>query len=955
MNIILENPWLRSLAITGLAISFLMVTGCSGCQKDQDEVTKKEEAEKEKKKKKEQDPFETNTPILLPGVYPKPLDSNKKEEAALDPLKAALQGFGAGGTTGNKAKLGHWYTANFQAVANNFNADGQLTAFSVDGASRPVPIPATDYFLSTSRPVSLPKGEWKNFETNVYLPPRDGRVTSAMVNYSLNRSSSGLAQISLAQPTFLMKPFQYHIVLMSNRPDGYAFLNLADCIRMRGQMGNGELIDPFYRIVPTLPDNPVPLPQHALNWTTIAYLIWDDFDPGSLAPEHQQAIVDWIHFGGQLIISGPDCLDNLQNSFLADYLPAHFDGSRNLTNADVQQLNEYWSVPPARIEAEKRDFQISDKVPLLGVTFKPHVDAQFIQGTGEIAIERQIGRGRIAITAFSLQAPSVRKWRSFKSFFNGALLRKPPRRFGKSISEDTVFEWANDGTSLFDPMIHSTLRFLARDLSIDGTNKKPCSMDEAPIDRFSQSPVVTQAEYVQGSELRLQGSANHSLVRNLNDSWHYGGYMDAPQSGTSGWNDNSGVSIAARETLKEAAGITPPSSEFVLKMLAVYLIVLVPLNWLVFRMMGRVEYAWLAAPLIAIAGALLVVKMASLDIGFVRSNTQIGMLEIHADYPRAHVAEYSALYTSLSTRYSAELDNLSAQSLPFATVDANHPFLPKESISEVQLRRTVSNSLEGFQIKSNSTGLLHTEYMLDLAGVISFVPETSAGPAQVTNSTNINIRDAAVISCDPKGKYQSAWVGELAAGDAADLKFEAREADALGDSWIDNPAFQNTNRASAKIWSNNLPTEKTATFEQIQAFPELEANWSRFEQVLLQSTPETETGYSRRQFDQIFQLVNSTSSISLGRMLDTVLKNLTLSPGEFRLIGATNQRLGHTVFFPESTQVDQQTLIVSHLRQPRLPLAEPDKNASEDFDRTSSLDWEQEDKELEELLNKQNN
>jgi hypothetical protein len=46
---------------------------------------------------------------------------------------------------------------------------------------------------------------------------------------------------------------------------------------------------------------PHSLPSNALAWTNIAYLIWDDVDPSLLSPEQQQAIVDWLHWGGQLI------------------------------------------------------------------------------------------------------------------------------------------------------------------------------------------------------------------------------------------------------------------------------------------------------------------------------------------------------------------------------------------------------------------------------------------------------------------------------------------------------------------------------------------------------------------------------------------------------------------------------------------------------------------------------
>ena len=437
--------------------------------------------------------------------------------------------------------------------------------------------------------------------------------------------------------------------MLSSRPDTYKYLNLTDAFELRNvQVSAGTSLGPFYYIIPSKPEFPLPLPQHSLNWTTIAYLIWDDLDPTTLTPEHQDAILDWLHFGGQLIVSGPDSLDKLQSSFLGKYLPAQFDSTQNLTNEDLKELNENWTVPSTKTKAATRELRLSDTVPLLGVTFKPHTESNFVEGTGEIAIERQIGRGRIVVTSFSLNSPIVRSWRSFKSFLNGALLRKPARYFNKTPAAETVFEWANDGTSILDPMINSTVRFLARDLSRKGTKTGAEGLLAAPDEEegsnfFGYAQTIPTLE----QELRLAKSANKKAGRNLEDQWHYGGFQDAVESGTGGWNDNSGVALAARQSLQEAAGITPPSSGFVLKMLTVYLIVLVPLNWLIFRLMGRVEYAWAAAPLIAIAGAVLVVKMASLDIGFVRSNTQIGTLEIHADYPRAHLAE-SVSYTHLT-------------------------------------------------------------------------------------------------------------------------------------------------------------------------------------------------------------------------------------------------------------------------------------------------------------------
>ena len=42
--------------------------------------------------------------------------------------------------------------------------------------------------------------------------------------------------------------------------------------------------------------------------------------------------------------------------------------------------------------------------------------------------------------------------------------------------------------------------------------------------------------------------------------------------------------------------------------------------------------------------------------------------------------------------------------------------------------------------------------------------------------------------------------------------------------------------------------------------------------------------------------------------------------------------------------------MVAHLKQPRLPVAKPDRNAYEDFVIRSNLDWEMEEQEFEEQL-----
>ncbi len=945
MKLILENPWLRMLSVCALLVSLLMVTGCNGCSSkvDRDDVAKKKkEEEEEKKKKKKKPPFETRTPVVLPGLFPKNEEERKEAEDKLgddpDALQKALANMQDPVMRFNKTKLGHWVSINFQAIANNYNADGQLVAYSMNTLGKPVPIPSTDYYLTTTRPVSLPKGEWKNLESSVYLPRRNSSVQVANVNYAIERNSGGLTQVSHPQPTSLMKPSQHHIVLLSTRPETYKFMEFADAIHLRGQqLFNGEMVAPFYLMVPSNPKHPIPLPRNALNWTTIAYLFWDDYDPASLSQEHQDALLDWLHFGGQIIVSGPDALDKLQTSFLAEYLPAQFEGSRNITNADLKELNENWTVPSRNNAAEKRIFQISEKVPLLGVTFKPHVDANFVAGTGEMAIERRVGRGRVVVTSFSVNAKTVRKWQSFPSFLHNALLRRPSRVFGKTESAENSFGWEFDRTDIFDPLMGTTLRFLSRDLSASGTPSKPVPVTSSPNNGNG-----FEVEYGVSEALRISRDSS-VLRRDPNNYLHFGGYTDSPQSGVSGWNDNSGISQAARDTIKEAAGITPPSSDFVLKMLAAYLVVLVPINWLVFRLIGKVELAWVAAPFIAILGAVLVVKLASLDIGFVRSNTQIGLLEIHGDYPRAHVCEYSALYTSLSTRYNVDLDNPTAQSLPFARVDPNQHSRKEETLSQVKMRRTVKSSLEGFQIQSNSTGLLHTEFILDLDGILSCSFDDEGKPESISNGTLLGLNETGVVWRDMDAKYHLAWIGDLASGAVGDLELNPTTKNEFAERWRRNPVFSSSARAADAIWNNNVNDSKPLPLESVLEFPELADQINKYEVRLIQignSQERVEPVYSKIDFREAYRTVNVQSSVRIGRMFDTVVENLVLAPGECRMIGLTDQRLGRTKFDPDATQTDQQTLVVAHLKQPPLPAAKRDKNALVDFTGKSSLDYE---------------
>ena len=174
------------------------------------------------------------------------------------------------------------------------------------------------------------------------------------------------------------------------------------------------------------------------------------------------------------------------------------------------------------------------------------------------------------------------------------------------------------------------------------------------------------------------------------------------------WNDFSPVAQAARTALRDAAGISVPERSFIVWVVVGYLCVLVPANWIVFRFLGRVEWAWIAAPLIAIACTVVVIQQAQLNIGFARSRNEIAVVEMQPGYSRVHVARYTALYTSLATRYEFHLDDPGGQILPFPagrlSRSSSKTVAVGSPIGELVCRRGDDTQLTGFSVASNAVG-----------------------------------------------------------------------------------------------------------------------------------------------------------------------------------------------------------------------------------------------------------
>ena len=401
-----RSGW-RGLVVLVLAIATVSVPGCGGCRKSQpkslEELLQEEEEKQARLREKEKPPFEMQNLVSQPY--------ETKPERPQEP-KADRCWY----------KPGHWTAVTVPAKANHDDFHGELETTVVDKADNLVPLFGMPFTMSGSRAAALPKGQLKVFESVLYVP--SGNVESR-INSRISDRESGRSVIESGHIPAKMPPYQYHFVVLARFPERYAYWKALDCCRYPFDLKTSTPDSAFYRLL-LLPGERVnPLPSYGLLWTSIAYMLWDEVDPATIRPDQQSAMLDWLHWGGQLIISGPDTLDGLRDSFLGPYLPATSPGGGAITAARLKLLSDHWSVGSA--QAAPRPL-----VPVQawnGVKLGKHPRARFIPDTGDLVVERKIGRGRIVVTAFSLAARELLAWPGFDGFVNACLLGRPSRQF----------------------------------------------------------------------------------------------------------------------------------------------------------------------------------------------------------------------------------------------------------------------------------------------------------------------------------------------------------------------------------------------------------------------------------------------------------------------------------------------------------------------------------------------
>ncbi len=347
-------------------------------------------------------------------------------------------------------KPGHWTTASLEVRANFDDFRGDLATEMVGPVGDGMDLDGQAFRLRSS-PALLAKMQKKLLDVAVYAPlqsPQPHVAAQLLSSGGRDLWNAGIFDVGSRRAILSGR--------LGQQVEDYRYLHTLDSIWAPRGYSDERGLQAHYRVLLPKITAAAPLPDQALFWTNTAVVLWDGLDPKLLSTSQQQAMLDWLHWGGQLIVSGPDSLDLLRGSFLEDVLAAGPGPS--------WEMNEDTLASLARVSPDAaKKLRIAE--PWTGQHLQVTASEASVlveSGDGQALIaERAVGRGRTVVTAFRLTQRGLVDWPSYDALFNAMLLRRPSRRFVKSFEDKVGVAWA-DGV-VDDSARVSQVRFFSRD------------------------------------------------------------------------------------------------------------------------------------------------------------------------------------------------------------------------------------------------------------------------------------------------------------------------------------------------------------------------------------------------------------------------------------------------------------------------------------------------------------
>ena len=803
----------------------MQLVGCRGCS--QQKPTKETEEELEAKRKKQR--------LVASELKALPFSDD---------------------VPGSSLKSSHWYQANQKLKANYSDESLSAKLSIINREKKNAPFAPGQPYVDFNRNVSLGERQEKGvqfrfFQPEVPVVSDEQSKFPSLIKVLYSQRGIGTPVLEEEFSCRSLAGYQYNMVSLSRDPSRYMFWRSLDCIIWPSkQRMTDERVAP-HRVIDLNEDEIAShFPDRLYAMTSISHFVINDSSVSIMSADQQQALQDWLHFGGTIILNGPEAIGGIESSIMRDYAPLVRTTNSTVSAKEIAILNDTWSIE--QVDNGKRMFAPAKPIPKLagdlaaGAQWVRHkVSNDEIASLDGLVAERLVGQGRVVMTSFPMTDIAFLSWPSYSSFIHNAILAKPHRSPSAGNEPDMKFANEYEGTEL-NP-IHSTrMRIWARDLDESTTRK------------------ITAAKKTSAEEPEESYKDASAGVAKLK------------KTSFGGWNPDSTILSNARQCLQQSSGITVPKINTIVKLLAGYLIILVPLNWLFFRLFGRVELAWAAAPVIALAGAFFVARSVQLDVGFSRSQTSYGFLELHNGYARGNFSSYTALYSSLSTNYRAVFEQDTGVVLPFGSASGSKR--SRNAISKIDywFAGDSGAGMQSVPVLSNTTGLFQAEEMVDFPDRLTAAFDSEMQSVEFKNGLGFPLKEAGVFGVDLNGKLVSAWLGTLDDGASKRCELVIRETDnRWRDEWDSNPILSRPTFIRAE--DGALWTEKDLQ-------------------------------------DELY----------LGPMLEELSNKYPLAKGEFIAIGWSDHQFGNLSITPVAKQKKLRSVVLFHLSSPQLNVARPD-------------------------------
>jgi hypothetical protein len=667
-------------------------------------------------------------------------------------------------------KPNHWTTLSLEMRANHDTYAGMLQ-------TEPVPLRDMPHEIVYRRDARLAKGQRTTLSMQMMLPqiPRELGIEAI-------RPEGVRADETWKASLRILDPHQMLVVLLTRgSSDGYANWGRFQAFTPTSADLTDQMLSErqrYYRLVlPLDPEHPL-LSSHPLTWTTISHVIWDGMPPDSLKSGQQEAMLDWLHWGGQLILVGgaTPAFTLLRDSFLNPYLPADPSGEGSLLGeAELRGLsaaypppalhgdpNDVLPIPTTEQEAREqsaRRYRAPEPIrpasnrPLYVAGLTPREGSSVIpldDSSGRLlGVERRVGRGRILMLTVNPTDSALATWPGLDTLVRRVLLRRPeeamvrPYRDGSQGPHPPLFAHLS-GQSL------SWFRYLSRDFTTSPRERTAPGQGKPKAVSARVEPPPSPPPEWEGRTMRrfLRDSARNPVAE---------------------WNDASALPRLCRDELERASGITIPSASFVLKVIGAYLLALVPLNWLVCRyVFGRREWAWIVVPVLALGFAFGVERAAAYDMGYDTACDEIDVVEVFGGYPRAHLSRFVSLYSTGRVRFSVAFpDDSTALALP---LDSGRS-LRGEDVSSSVWQSFPTPTLASFPVQPRSLAMFRAEQLATLTGSISLVRDRGDVPPRIVNRSDLELRDAVLVDVNGPGPGDRSEIplGTIAPGSTVEV------------------------------------------------------------------------------------------------------------------------------------------------------------------------------------------